>query len=139
MSIRVKAWNFITKLYPYYLKKMYGMHIGENCVISWKAHLDKSINPQGIYIGNNTWILARAMILAHDHCRGIKADTYIGDNCVIGISSIIMPGIHIGNHVVIGGGSVVTKDIPSNCIAVGNLAKVIKENIKLKDGRIIKD
>lgn len=139
MSIRAKAWGFITRFYPYYLKKMYGMHIGENCVISWKAHLDKSINPQGIYIGSNTWVLARATILAHDHCRGIKADTYIGDNSVIGISAIIMPGVCIGNQVVIGSGSVVTKDIPSYCIAVGNPAKVIKENIKVKDGRIIKD
>lgn len=46
--------------------------------------------------------------------------------------------MHIGNQVVIGGGSIVTKDIPSNCIAVGNPAKVIKENIKVKNGRIIK-
>lgn len=139
MSIREKVWNFITKLYPYYLKKVYGMHIGENCVISWKSNLDKSINPQGIYIGNNTWVLARATVLSHDHCRGLKVDTYIGNNSIIGISSIIMPGVCIGNQVVIGGGSVVTKDIPSNCIAVGNPAKVIKDNIKVRNGRIITD
>lgn len=138
MSIREKVWNFITKLYPYYLKKVYGMHIGENCVISWKSHLDKSINPQGIYIGNNTWVLARATVLSHDHCRRLKVDTYIGNNSIIGISSIIMHGVRIGNQVVIGG-SVVTKDIPSNCIAVGNPAKVIKDNIKVRNGRIITD
>ncbi|WP_288723348.1 hypothetical protein [uncultured Bacteroides sp.] len=44
------------------------------------------------------------MILAHDHCRGLKIDTYIGDNCVIGVRSIILPGLCIGNQVVIGGG-----------------------------------
>ncbi|MEK6264253.1 MAG: maltose O-acetyltransferase, partial [Clostridium sp.] len=40
---------------------------------------------------------------------------------------IVNPGITIGNNVVIGSGSVVTKDIQSNCIAVGNPCKVIKQ------------
>ena len=48
-------------------------------------------------------MLSGAMILAHDHCRSLKADTYIGKNCVIGVRSIIMPGLSIGNQVVIGG------------------------------------
>lgn len=80
------------------------MDIGKHCRISWKAHLDKSINPKGIHIGDNTWVLSGAMILAHDHCRSLKADTYIGKNCVIGVRSIVMPGLSIGNQVVIGGG-----------------------------------
>ena len=69
------------------------MDIGKICHISWKAHLDKSVNPKGIHIGDNTWILNGAMILAHDHCRGLKADTYIGSDCVIGVYSIVMPGL----------------------------------------------
>ena len=48
-------------------------------------------------------MLSGAMILAHDHSRSLKADTYIGKNCVIGVRSIIMPGLSIGNQVVIGG------------------------------------
>ena len=79
------------------------MDIGKNCRISWKAHLDKSVNPRGIHIGDNTWILNGAMILAHDYCRGLKADTYIGSDCVIGVRSIVMPGLTIGNQVVIRG------------------------------------
>ena len=82
------------------------MHIGTGCRISWSAHLDKSVNPKGIYIGNNVWILREAMILSHDHCRGIIADTHIEDNCVIGVRSIILPGLTIGNDSVIGGGVV---------------------------------
>jgi acetyltransferase-like isoleucine patch superfamily enzyme len=112
------------------------MDIGKNCRISWKAHLDKSVNPKGIHIGDNTWILNGAMILAHDHCRGLKADTYIGSDCVIGVRSIVMPGITIGNQSVVGGGSVVTKDISCNCIAVGNPAKVIKEGVSVRNGQI---
>ena len=75
------------------------MDIGRNCRISWKAHLDKSINPKGIHIGDNTWVLSGAMILAHDHCRSLKTDTYIGKNCVIGVRSIVLPGLSIGNQV----------------------------------------
>ncbi|MDF2883985.1 MAG: maltose O-acetyltransferase, partial [Clostridiaceae bacterium] len=45
----------------------------------------------------------------------------------VGGSVVINPGIHIGNNVVIGSGSVVTKDIPDNVIVVGNPAKVIRE------------
>ena len=102
MNIRSKVWGILVDLYPCYLRWRYGMDIGRNCRISWKAHLDKSINPKGIHIGDNTWVLSGAMILAHDHCRSLKTDTYIGKNCVIGVRSIVLPGLSIGNQVVIG-------------------------------------
>lgn len=44
----------LVDLYPRYLRWRYGMDIGKNCRISWKAHLDKSVNPKGIHIGDNT-------------------------------------------------------------------------------------
>lgn len=135
MNIRSKVWGILVDLYPRYLRWRYGMDIGKNCRISWKAHLDKSINPKGIHIGDNTWVLSGAMILAHDHCRSLKADTYIGKNCVIGVRLIIMPGLSIGNQVVIGG--VVTKSIHSNCIAAGNPAKILKENVNVQNGKIL--
>ena len=45
----------------------------------------------------------------------------------IGAGVQVMPGVTIGSNVVIGGGSVVTKDIPSNCVAAGNPCRVIRE------------
>ena len=51
----------------------------------------------------------------------------IGNNVWIGGGAIINPGVTIGDNVVIGAGSVVTKDIPSNVVAVGNPCKVVKE------------
>ena len=51
----------------------------------------------------------------------------IDDNVWIGANSVVLAGVSIGKHAVIGAGSVVTKDIPGYCVAVGNPARVIKE------------
>jgi len=60
--------------------------------------------------------------------QGIDTQEVIIENDVwIGSNSIILAGVHIGVHVVIGAGSVITKDIPSNCIAFGNPARVVKQ------------
>jgi len=50
----------------------------------------------------------------------------IADDVWIGANSVITAGVNIGKHSVVGAGSVVTKDIPAFCIAVGNPAKIIK-------------
>jgi len=143
MKIRQIIWNILSKVYPFILRRIYGMSIGKNVIISYKAQLDKSVNPKGVNIGDNTWVLANSWILAHDYCRGVNGkgkrfDTIIGANCVIGINSIIMPGVKIGDHVIVGSGAVVTKNIESHCVVVGNPAKVIKDNIRVNDnGQII--
>lgn len=136
MSLRSKLWTIVTDAYPAFLRMVYKMDLGQGVRIAHKAHLDKSINPKGIHIGDRTWILNGAFVMAHDHCRAMKADTYIGKDCVIGINAIIMPGVHIGDEVVVGSGSVVTKDIPFNSIAVGNPAKVIKSDIHVHNGQL---
>ena len=52
---------------------------------------------------------------------------HIGKNCWLGAGVIVLPGVTIGDNAVIGAGSVVTKDIPSNVVAVGNPCKVLRE------------
>ena len=51
----------------------------------------------------------------------------IGNDCWIGGNAIICPGVSIGDGCTVGAGSVVTKDIPANSLAVGNPARVIKK------------
>ncbi|MCZ4273969.1 sugar O-acetyltransferase [Maritalea porphyrae] len=51
----------------------------------------------------------------------------IGDNCWIGAGVTILPGVTIGDRTTIGAGAVVTKDIPSDCVAVGSPARVVKK------------
>ena len=52
---------------------------------------------------------------------------HIGRNCWIGAGALILPGVTIGDNTVIGAGSVVTKDIPANVVAVGNPCRVMRE------------
>lgn len=52
--------------------------------------------------------------------------TEIGDNCSIGFGVTILGNVRIGDNVTIGAGSIVVKDVPDNCIVVGNPAKIIK-------------
>lgn len=99
-----------------------------------------------IEIGNN--VLFGSKVYVTDHGHGIyssesvhsspeeppterKLDSdkelIIGDNVWVGDNVTILPNVHIGNGCVIGSNSVVTKDIPDNCIAVGIPAKVIKK------------
>ena len=51
----------------------------------------------------------------------------IADNVWVGANSVITAGVNIGRHTVIGAGSVVTKDLPAYCVAVGNPARIIKK------------
>ena len=117
--------------------KVYKMKISKSAKISWKATLDTTY-PQGINIGDESYLASGCRVFTHDFCRSIRTETYIGKRCFIGTNSIILPGVQIGDSVVVGSGSVVTKDVPSNCIVAGNPAKIIREGIQTeKYGRII--
>ena len=126
---RLFAYKQVVKFWPWIYRHFYCMHLGNNVQISRKASLDRAINPKGIHIGDFSRIAGNVLILTHDACRGLKADTRIGKKCFIGARAIILPGVTIGDEVIVGAGAVVTKDVPSNCIVAGNPAKIIKQNI----------
>jgi serine acetyltransferase len=59
--------------------------------------------------------------------RSSKTAVTIGDHVWIGAHVIILPGVSIGQHAAVGAGSVVTRDIPAYCLAVGNPARVVRQ------------
>lgn len=73
---------------------------------------------------NVDWKIRR---LAEDCQTAKTAPVTIGDDCFIGTRSIICKGVNIGSRAIIAAGSVVVKDIPSDCIAGGNPSKVVKQ------------
>ena len=93
-----------------------------------------------IVIGRNTAIAANVTItdIIHPYTdvsvpikyQDIEVlEVEIGEDCNICNNSVILPGVHIGNHVTIGANSIVTKDIPDYCVAAGSPAKIIKKYI----------
>jgi acetyltransferase-like isoleucine patch superfamily enzyme len=112
-----------------WLRWAWGMSIGRGVKISLSAKLDLT-NPKGVHIGEYTGVAFGAAILTHDFLNNIHVDTYIGAHCHIGAMSIIYPGVRIGDGCIVAAGSVVTRDIPDNCLVGGNPARIIEKGIR---------
>ncbi len=112
-----------------WLRKVWGMNIGEGAEISFSARLDKT-DPKGIHIGSYTAVTFESVILTHDFVNRKHKDVKIGSNCLIGARSIIYPGVTIGDHCIVAAASVVMKDVPPNSVVSGNPARIVETNIR---------
>ncbi len=118
---------------PFYCD--YGSHIevGKNFFANYNCTL---LDVAKIKIGNNCQMAPNVAIYTAGHpvhpvsrnsAYEYGKEVTIGDNVWLGGNTVVCPGVHIGSNVVIGAGSVVTKDIPDWCIAAGNPCKVIRK------------
>ena len=125
---------FYSRWKPVKYAKKIGVNIGNNPHFygptSWGTE------PWLITIGDNVHITEKCKFINHDGGTLIFRDKVpdleitkpiiIGNNVYIGEETMILPGVHIGDNCVIGARSVVTRDIPSNSVAAGVPARVIK-------------
>ncbi len=109
------------------------VHFGKNVYANFGLTL---VDDTHIYVGDYTMFGPNVVVATAGHPilpelreKGYQYNmpVHIGKNCWIGAGAIIVPGITIGDNVVIGAGSIVTKDLPSNVVAVGNPCKVLRE------------
>lgn len=113
-----------------------GVKIGTNVNFYGMSRHMFGSEPWMISIGNNVYITAEVQFVTHDGGTLIlrkeipdlewSAPIKIGNDVYIGIRTIILPGVTIGNRCIIGAGSIVSKSIPDNSVAAGVPAKVIK-------------
>ena len=108
------------------------VHFGNHVYANFNLTL---IDDTHIYIGSHTMIGPGAIIATAGHPvlpilreqeYQYNAPIHIGSNCWLGAGVIVLPGVTIGDNTVIGAGSVVTKDIPSDVVAVGAPCRVIR-------------
>jgi len=122
------------KLSPIKYAKRKGVNIKGNVRLYGKQSW--GTEPWMITLGNNVHITNNVSFVTHDGGTLIlrkyvpdlelSSPIKIGDDVYIGINSIVLPGVSIGNNVIIAAGSVVTKDVPDNCVYGGVPAKFIK-------------
>jgi maltose O-acetyltransferase len=129
---------------PFFTDYGNNIYFGNNCEINMNCTF---LDCNKIIIGDNALIAPNVQIYTAYHptnakdrfgepkkdggfefCKTITAPVSIGNNVWIGGGVIIMPGIIIGDNTVIGAGSIVTKNIPDNVIAVGSPCRILREN-----------
>ena len=130
---------------PFYCD--YGTHIkvGKNFFANYNCTI---IDVATVTIGDNCQMAPNVAIYTAGHpvYPSVRNSSYeygkaitIGDNVWIGGNTVICPGVHIGSNVVIGAGSVVTRNIPDWCIAVGNPCRVLRKITDEDKRRLFKD
>ncbi len=109
------------------------VHLGKNVYLNFGVTM---VDDTHIYVGDYTMFGPNVVVATAGHPilpelrqQGYQynAPVHIGKNCWIGAGAILLPGVTLGDNVVIGAGSVVTKDIPSNSVAVGNPCRVLRQ------------
>lgn len=125
-----------------------GVQIGERTrFFSPTTNTIDLTRPWLITIGNDVQITNGVTILTHGYdwsvikrkyheVLGSSGKVTIGNNVFIGMHSTILKGVTVGNNVIIGANSLVNSDIPDNCVAAGNPARVIMDLDKYREKRI---
>ena len=109
------------------------VHFGHNVYANFNLTL---VDDTDIYVGDKVMFGPNVTVATAGHpidpelryqAMQYNIPVHIGENVWIGANAVVLPGVTIGDNSVIGAGSVVTKDIPANVVAVGNPCRVLRE------------
>ena len=109
------------------------VHFGCNVYANFGLTL---VDDTHIYVGDRTKLGPGVIIATAGHpilpelrqkAMQYNMPVRIGSNCWLGAGVIVLPGVNIGDNTVVGAGSVVTKDLPANVVAVGNPCRVLRQ------------
>lgn len=109
------------------------VHLGKNVYANFNLTL---VDDTHIYVGDYTMLGPNVVIATAGHpilpelreqAYQYNMPVHIGKNCWLSAGVIVLPGVSIGDNTVVGAGSVVTKDLPANVVAVGNPCRVLRE------------
>lgn len=110
-----------------WLQWRYGAIVHPSSQVSFSARLVAS-GKGSIEIGADTLLAFKSLVLTRS-ADGVRGPVRIGNRCFIGGGAIVMPGVTLGDCVVVGAGAVVTQDVPSRCAVAGNPAVIVRRNI----------
>ena len=118
-SIPMKNWIY---------RNVLGMKVGKHTAFGLMVMVDVFF-PERIHVGDNSIIGYNSTILAHEYLIGEYrlGDVRIGSGVMIGANTTILPGVTIGDHAIVGAGSVVHKDVPAGAFVAGNPLQMIRE------------
>ena len=126
------AWFAPHKGLRVYFHKLRGVKIGKNVEIGYFCIID-NVYPNMVEIEDNVTIAAMSIILAHDnsmyysHGGDVRfGKVVIKKNAFIGVHSVILPGVTIGEGAIVGAMSLVNRDVPPNTIVAGIPARIIR-------------
>ena len=119
---------------PFTCEYGYNISMGDDCFMNYDCII---LDNAEVTIGKHCLFGPRCQLITASHPTDYKQrkslysdvakPIRIGNECFFGASVIVVPGVTIGDNVVVGAGSVVTKDVPSNTIVCGNPAKPVKQ------------
>ena len=136
------AWFAPHKMLRVFFHRLRGVKVGKNVEIGYFCIIGH-VHPYMIHIDDGAVVTARTTILEHDNTYYytlgrdvVFGEVYIRRKAFLGIGTVVLPGVEIGSHAIVGALSLVATDVPSYSLAAGTPAVVLRRLVPTADLQI---